>query len=346
MKITTIGVDLAKEVFQIHGVDEHGKIVLRKQLRRGKMAKFFANLEPCLIGMEACGSSHHWARKLGEFGHTIKLMSPQFVKPYVKTNKHDMADAEAICEAVSRPNMRFVPIKNIEQQAILSVHRGRQGLVKARTAQANQIRGLLSEFGIVIPQGIHSIAKRVPDILEDAENGLPGTMRHLLRRLNDHLKELGRQAEELELQIKLWHKENEASQKLEAIPGIGPITASAIVATVGNATEYKNGRQLAAWLGLVPKQRSSGGKQLLLGISKRGDTYLRTLLIHGARAVIRYAENKAEPESWLRKLIMRRNKNIAAVALANKNARIIWALLAKDTTFHPNHASAANAAVA
>ena len=346
MKITTIGIDLAKEVFQIHGVDDHGKTVLRKQLRRKKMTNFFANLEPCLIGMEACGSSHHWARKLSEFGHTVKLMSPQFVKPYVKTNKHDMADAEAICEAVSRPNMRFVPIKNIEQQAILSVHRGRQGLVKARTAQANQIRGLLSEFGIVIPQGIHSIAKRVPDILEDAENGLPGTMRHLLRRLNDHLKELSRQVEELELQIKLWHKENEASQKLEAIPGIGPITASAIVATVGNATEYKNGRQLAAWLGLVPKQRSSGGKQLLLGISKRGDTYLRTLLIHGARAVIRFAENKAEPESWLRKLIMRRNKNIAAVALANKNARIIWALLAKDTTFHPNHASAANAAVA
>ena len=346
MKITTIGIDLAKEVFQIHGVDEYGKIVLRKQLRRGKMAKFFANLEPCLIGMEACGSSHHWARKLGEFGHTIKLMSPKFVKPYVKTNKHDMADAEAICEAVSRPNMRFVPIKNIEQQAILSVHRARQGLVKARTAQANQIRGLLSEFGIVMPQGIRSISKRMPDILEDAENGLPGILRKLLERLNDHLKELNRQAEELELQIKLWHKENESSQKLEAIPGIGPITASAIVATVGNATEYKNGRQLAAWLGLVPKQRSSGGKQLLLGISKRGDTYLRTLLIHGARAVIRYAENKTEPESWLRKLITRRNKNIAAVALANKNARIIWALLAKGTTFHPDHASAAYAAAA
>jgi len=343
MKITTIGIDLAKEVFQIHGVDEHDKIVLRKQLRRNRMTKFFANIEPCLIGMEACSSSHHWARKLSEFGHTVKLMSPQFVKPYVKTNKHDMADAEAICEAVSRPNMRFVPIKNIEQQAILSVHRARQGLVKARTAQANQIRGLLSEFGIVIPQGIHSIAKRVPDILEDAENDLSGTMRHLLKRLNDHLKELSRQVEELELQIKLWHKENESSKKLEAIPGIGPITASAIVATVGNATEFKNGRQLSAWFGLVPKQCSSGGKQLLLGISKRGDTYLRTLLIHGARAVIRYAENKAGPESWMRKLITRRNKNIAAVALANKNARIIWALLAKDTTYRLNHITTAAA---
>lgn len=272
MKITTIGIDLAKEVFQIHGVDNHGKIVLRKQLRRNGMANF-ANLESCLIGMEACGSAHHWARKLGEFGHTVKLMPLQFVKPYVKTNKHDMADAEAICEAVSRPNMRFVPIKHVEQQAILAVHRAGQGLVKARTAQTNQIRGLLSEFGVVIPQGIHSIAKRVPepDILEDAENGLPGTMRHLLRRLNDHLKGLGRQAEELELQIKLWHKENEASQRLEVIPSIGPITASAIVATVGEAKEFKNGRQLSAWLGLVPKQCSSGGKQLLLGISKRGE---------------------------------------------------------------------------
>ncbi|CAE6496112.1 transposase (fragment) [Nitrosomonas nitrosa] len=202
---------MAKEVFQIHGVDEHGKFVLRKQLRRSKMAEFFANLEPCLIGLEACGSSHHWARKLGSFAHTVKLMSSQFVKPYEKTNKHDMADAEAICEAVTRPNVRFIPIKNIEQQAILSVHRARQGLVKARTAQANQIRGLPSEFGIVILQGIQSISKRIPDILEDAENDLPGTMRRLLERLNDHLKELDRQVNELELQIKLWHKENEAS---------------------------------------------------------------------------------------------------------------------------------------
>ena len=344
MKITTIGIDLAKEVFQIHGVNAHGRIMVRKQLRRGEMAKFFANLEPCLIGMEACGSSHHWARKLSEFGHTVKLMSPQFVKPYVKTNKHDMADAEAICDAVTRPNMRFVPIKNVEQQAILSVHRARQGFVKARTAQANQIRGLLSEFGIIIPRGIYSIAKHMPIILEDAENGLPGTLRRLLERLSNHLKELDRQVKELELQIKIWHKENDTSQRLEAIAGIGPITASALVATVGNAMEFKNGRQLAAWLGLVPRQYSSGGKQTLLGISKRGDAYLRTLLIHGTRAVIRYAEKKTEPESWLRKLIERRNKNIAAVALANKNARIIWALLTKGTTFHPDHITTASAA--
>ena len=346
MKITTIGIDLAKEMFQIHGVDTHGKAVLRKQLRRNEMAKFFATMAPCLIGMEACGSAHHWARKLGEFGHTVKLMAPQFVKPYVKTNKNDMADAEAICEAVTRPNMRFVAIKNIEQQAILSVHRARQGFVKARTAQGNQMRGLLSEFGIVIPQGIHSIAKRMPDILEDAENGLPGTMRGLLGRLNDHLKELDRQVNELELQIVQWHKASELSRKLEAIPGIGPITASAIVATVGSAAEFKNGRQLAAWMGLVPRQHSSGGKQNLLGISKRGDTYLRTLLIHGARAVVRFAENKAEPNQWLCKLMVRRNKNVATVALANKNARIIWALLAKGATFRLDHASAAYATAA
>lgn len=341
MKITTIGIDLAKAVFQIHGVNEHGKVVVRKQLKRAEMFSYFANLEPCLIGMEACGSAHYWARKLEGYGHAVKLMAPQFVKPYVKTNKNDMADAEAICEAVGRPNMRFVAMKTVEQQAILSVHRARQGFVKARTAQGNQIRGLLSEFGIVIPQGIRSIMKQVPDILEDGENGLPGTMRNLIERLTENLKEMDRQAKELEAQIQLWHRENEASRKLAEIPGLGPITASAIVATVGDAREFKNGRQLAAWMGLVPKQNSSGGKQNLLGISKRGDTYLRTLMIHGARAVIRFAENKAEPESWLRKLMARRNKNVVAVALANKNARIVWALLANDRTFRPDYTPAA-----
>ncbi len=344
MKITTIGIDLAKTVFQIHGVDERGKVAVRKQLKRAEMSTYFANLEPCLIGMEACGSAHHWARKLESYGHTVKLMAPQFVKPYVKTNKNDMADAEAICEAVGRPNMRFVAMKTVEQQAILSVHRARQGFVKARTAQANQIRGLLSEFGIVIPQGIRSITKQVPEILEDGENGLPGTMRNLIERLTENLKEMDRQAKELEAQIQQWHREHEASRKLAEIPGLGPITASAIVATVGDAREFKNGRQLAAWMGLVPKQNSSGGKQTLLGISKRGDTYLRTLMIHGARAVIRVAESKAEPESWMSKLIGRRNNNVAAVALANKNARIVWALLAHDRMFRPDYTPAATAA--
>ena len=341
MKITTIGIDLAKIVFQIHGVDERGKVGVRKQLKRAEMLVYFANLEPCLIGMEACGSSHYWARKLEGYGHTVKLMAPQFVKPYVKTNKNDMADAEAICEAVSRPNMRFVAIKSVEQQAILSVHRARQGFVKARTAQGNQIRGLLAEFGIIIPQGIRSISKQIPEILEDGENGLPGTMRNLIDRLTENLKEMDRQVKELEAKIQLWHRENAASCKLAEIPGLGPITASAIVATVGDAREFKNGRQLAAWLGLVPKQHSSGGKQTLLGISKRGDTYLRTLMIHGARAVIRFAENKAKPNVWLGKLMARRNKNIAAVALANKNARIVWALLANNRIFRPDYTPAA-----
>jgi transposase len=346
MKITTIGIDLAKEVFQVHGVDERGRVVVRKQLRRKDVSKYFANLEPCLIGMEACGSAHHWARKLSGYGHTVKLMAPQFVKPYVKTNKNDVADAEAICEAVTRPNMRFVAVKNVEQQAILAVHRARQGFVKARTAQGNQIRGLLSEFGIVLPKRIAAITQGMPEILEDAENGLPGAMRRLLERLTENLKEMDRHVKDLETQIRSWHNENEDSKKLEAIPGIGPITASAIVASVGDAREFKNGRQLAAWIGLVPKQNSSGGKQALLGISKRGDTYLRTLLIHGARAVARFAEKKAEPQSWLRELMARRNKNVAAVALANKNARIVWALLSKGGTFRPDYTPAAVAAAA
>lgn len=338
MKSTTIGIDLAKNAIQVHGVDERGKPVLKKQLKRHQVAAFFANLAPCLIGMEACASAHHWARKLQALGHSVKLMAPQFVKPYVKTNKNDAADAEAICEAVSRPNMRFVPIKNGEQQAVLALHRARQGFVKARTAQANQIRGLLAEYGIVIPQGIGHIAKRLPEILEDGENNLPGSFRELLDRLGNHLKELDRQVGELEVQIQGWHRQNEASKKLAQIPGIGPITASALVASIGDAKSFDNGRQLAAWLGLVPRQHSSGGKQVLLGISKRGDTYLRTLLIHGARAVIRVAERKVDrANSWLVRIMGRRNKNVAAVALANKNARTVWALLAHDRDYQADY---------
>ena len=342
MKITTIGIDLAKNVIQVHGMDERGRAVLKKQLKREQVASFFANLPPCLIGMEACGSAHHWARKLTELRHTVKLIAPQFVKPYVKTNKNDAADAEAICEAVARPNMRFVPIKNGGQQAVLALHRARQGFVKARTAQANQIRGLLAEYGIVIAQGIGHIAKRLPEILEDGENNLPGTFRQLLDRLGDHLKELDRQVGALEVQIQSWHRENEASKKLAKIPGIGPITASALVASIGDAKSFENGRQLAAWLGLVPRQHSSGGKQMLLGISKRGDTYLRTLLIHGARAVIRVAERKVgHADSWLARLMDRRNKNVAAVALANKNARTVWALLAHARDYQAGYAPTA-----
>jgi len=338
MKITTVGIDLAKNVFQVHGVDERGKAGLRKQLKRKEVVSFFANLEPCLIGMEACGSAHYWARKLAALGHTVRLMAPQFVKPYVKTNKSDRNDAEAICEAVARPNMRFVPVKTGEQQAVLSVHRARQGFVKARTAQANQIRGLLAEFGIVIPKGMGHIAKRLPEILEDGENGVPGMMRELIERLGENLKDMDKQVGELERQIKLWHRDNEQSRKLEAIAGIGPITASAYVASVGDAKSFKNARQVAAWLGMVPRHEGTGGKVKPGRISKRGDVYLRTMLIHGARSVIAQFERKPDQANgWLKALLARRNKNIAAVALAAKNARIAWALLAHERSYQGDY---------
>ena len=339
MKVTTVGVDLAKAVFAVHGVDGRGKVVFRKVLKRTQVLTFFANSEPCLIGMEACGSAHHWARQLTALGHTVKLMAPQFVKPYVRTNKNDAADAEAICEAVSRPSMRFVPIKATESQAVLALHRARQGFVKARTAQGNQIRGLLAEFGLVIPQGLSHITKYIPRILEDAENDLPDTLRALIARLTAHLGELDRQVHELEAQIQAWHRQNADSQRLAAIPGIGPITATALVASIGDAKTFANGRQLAAWLGLVPRQHSSGGKPTLLGISKRGDVYLRTLLIHGARAVTRVPAGKARTDAWLKRLLDRRHKNVAAVALANKNARTAWALLVHGRDYRPDYTS-------
>jgi transposase len=342
MKITTVGIDLAKNVFQVHGVDQRGKAVVRKRLRRKQVLMFFAQLRPCLVGMEACGGAHYWARKLQAQGHTVKLMAPQFVKPYVKANKTDAADAEAICEAVTRPTMRFVPIKNAEQQAILSVHRARQGFVRARTAQANQLRGLLAEYGITLPQGISHVANRLPEIIEDAENELPGLFRGLLQRLVAHLRELNQQVQALEEQIEVWHRANEASQRLAKIPGIGPLTASALSASIGDAKSFKNGRELAAWLGLVPRQHSSGGKPLLLGISKRGDSYLRTLLIHGARSAVRVAKRKSTPtDRWSTGMLDRRHMNVAAVARANKNARIVWALLAHGRDYSADYKLAA-----
>jgi transposase len=314
--------------------------VLEKQLKREQVAMFFANLPLALIGMEACGSAHYWARKQQGMGHTVRLMAPQFVKPYVKTNKNDVADAEAICEAVARPNMSFLLVKNVEQQAVLALHRARQGFVSARTAQANQIRGLLSEYGIVIPQGIAHIAEQVPDIIEDGSNELPGLFRQRVQRLMDHLKVLYRQVAEIEVEIKAWHRRNDLSCKLEKIPGVGPVTATALVATIGDAKHFDNGRQLAAWLGLVPRQHSSGGKSNLLGISKRGDCYLRTLLIHCARSVIFSSRRKGEPVGWVHELIQRRNHNVAAVALANKIARTVWALWAHDREFRPEYTPA------
>jgi transposase len=339
MNITTIGLDLAKNVFQVHGVNEQGKTVLKKQLKRSQVLAFFANLAPCLIGMEACAAAHHWARKLVTLGHDAKLMAPQFVKPYVKSNKNDARDAEAICEAVSRPNMRFVPVKTPAQQAVLSLHRARQGFIKARTAQANQLRGLLGEFGIAIPQGIRQLSTHVPDIVEDADNGLPGLMRGLVQRLWEHFQELDRQVGELDRDIRRLQREDEASRRLAEIPGIGFLSASALAATVGDAKAFGNGRQLAARLGLVPRQHSSGGKEILMGISKRGDCYVRTLLIHGARAVIQQAERRNEADSWLKRLLARRSKNVATVAVAAKNARIAWAILAHgrdyDSEYQP-----------
>lgn len=342
MKITTIGIDLAKNVFQVHGVDAHGKIVLKKQLKRDQVAAFFANLAPCLIGMEACASAHHWGRKLQAMGHTVRLIAPQFVKPYVKTNKNDAADAEAICEAVARPNMRFVAIKTVDQQSVLALHRARQGFVRARTAQANQIRGLLAEFGLVLPQGIIHVAKRVPQLMEQASDELTGAFRFLIERLLDQLKALDHHVHELEVQITAWHRANPMSRRLEKVPGIGPITASALVASIGDVRNFHNGRQVAAWLGLVPKQHSSGGKPFLLGISKRGDSYLRTLLVHGARAVVARAQHTTPDHGWLNALLQRRNTNVAVVALANKNARTIWALLAHDREFRADYEPSAS----
>jgi transposase len=341
MKISTIGIDLAKEFFQIHAVDHHGKVVQKKKLKRKEMTTYFANLEPCLIGMEACGSSHYWARKLQSMGHTVKLMAPQFVKPYVKSNKNDAADAEAICEAVTRPTMRFVGIKNAHQQSMLCLHRARRLLVADRTAQANQVRGLLAEFGIVAPKGIRTLKDQIPFILEDGENELTPQMRELISMMSDRINELDQRVDDLELKIKQSNQQNEMIAELQKIPGIGPLTASALVATIGDFKEFKNGRELAAFLGVVPRQHSSGGKQNLLGISKRGDGYLRTLLIHGARAVIRVAEIKQDKNAWLVNLIGRRNKNIAAVALANKNIRIIWAMMTRGEKFTPSRISLA-----
>ena len=337
MQITTVGVDLAKNVFQVHGANEHGKAVLRKTLKRSQVAAFFGNLPPCLVGIEACASAHHWARKLEGLGHRVRLIAPQFVKPYVKSNKNDAADAEAICEAVSRPSMRFVAVKTVEQQSVLALHRARQAFVKARTAQANQIRGLLGEYGLVVPQGIAYVTQRVPRLVDDASDELPGAFRHLIGRLLEHLRELSRQVEEVEQQIKSWHRSSELSRRLDKVPGIGVLTATALAATVGNARTFDNGRQMAAWLGLVPRHHSSGGKQNLLGMSKRGDAYLRTLLIHGARSVIYRATERADDKSWVVKLTARRNKNVAAVALANKTARVAWALLAHDREYQPDY---------
>lgn len=335
MDITTIGLDLAKRVFALHGVDRQGNTVLRKMLRRDQMLPFFTALQPCTVAMEACGSAHYWARKLRSLGHQVKLIAPQFVKPYVQGNKHDAADAAAICEAASRPSMRFVAIKTETSQAVLALHRVRAGFVKARTAQANQLRGLLAEFGVVAPLGVGALITGVKDAIADDGNGLPPLMRELTQRLLSHLLGLDSQIQEIDLQLRKLARQSETCRKLEEVPGIGSITSTALVASVGdNIQQFKNGRQLAAFPGLVPKQHSSGGKERLQGISKRGDVYLRQLLVHGARAVLAHTLRKPErADSWLSRLAMRRNANVATIAQANKTARIIWAMLTRNDVF-------------
>lgn len=326
--IKVLGIDLAKNVFQLHGTDAQGKCVLRKRLTREKLVEFVSNISPCLIGIEACGSGHYWGRIFKNAGHQVKMMSPQFVKPYVKSNKNDRNDAAGIAEAVTRPDMRFVPIKTQEQQDMLLTHRARELAVKQRTAQANQLRGLLMEYGIILAKGIRNL-KTISQLLEDNQTKLTTQSKMIFERLYEQFKIYDQQVKHYDAEIEIAAHQDIRCREIMKIEGVGPLTASATVATIGDAKLFKNGREVAAWLGLVPQQHSSGNKTRLSGISKRGDRYIRTLLIHGARAALKCCDNKTNKRSvWLTNKKNRSGYNIAAVALANKNARIIWAMLA------------------
>ena len=334
MNTTTIGIDLAKNTFQLHGVDARGNTVFTKRRSRMKFLPFLANLPPCLIGMEACSSANYWVRRLRELGHEVRQMSPQFVKPYVKTNKNDYNDAQAICEAVSRPDMRFVPSKSVAQQDLQALHRVRMRLIRDRTALVNQTRGLLREYGVFLPVGIRPFRTQVPEVLEDAENELTALTREIIADQVQRLRELDQRIADYDRRIDRYFRASEVCQRLSSVPGVGPIAATALIAAVGDIHCFKNGRHLAAWLGLVPRQHSSGDRHRLLGISKRGDTYLRTLLIHGARSVMRRCASRADARGqWMRDLNERRGFNRACVALANKNARTLWALMAHNDTY-------------
>jgi len=339
MKLIRVGVDLAKNVFQLHGVGRDERVVWRRRLARERwLETLLEKLEPgCEIGMEACTGAHHWARQLQARGFTVRLIAPQFVKPYVKSNKNDATDAEAICEAMARPSMRFVAVKTLEQQDIQAVHRIRSALIVQRTAKANQIRGLVAEYGLVAPRELGQLRIALPRWLENAENGLSSCFRRLLNGLWDDLKVLDDRVFVLDREIAAIARNDPAAKRLQRLRGVGPIIASALVAAVGDARHFANGRQMAASLGLTPKQHSSGGKERLLGISKRGDRYLRSVLIHGARAVIRTAKGKSDRLSlWVTSLAARRHPNVAAVALANKTARIAWAMLRNGTDYQPD----------
>jgi transposase len=333
-KVALLAIDIAKNIFQLHGADERGKGILKKTVKRSELSNYIAKVEQCTIVMEACGGAHYWARKFQELGHKVKLISPQFVTPFVKSNKNDMHDAQAIAEAASRPDMRFVPIKGLEQQDIQCLHRIRERIVKQKIALSNQIRGLLAEYGVVIAQGFAALKKRMPEIMEDAENELTFIAREFCAELYEEFFLLEQRIEIYDKKMQKIFKENNICQKLSHIEGIGLITATAILTVLSDPKLFKNGRHFAAFLGLVPRQHSSGGKQKLLGISKRGDTYLRKLLVQGARSVLLRINNKTDLRSeWLKQLKVRRGSNRAAVALANKNARIIWAMVANDTLY-------------
>jgi transposase len=336
MKITRIGLDIAKQVFQVHGVDERSKVTVRKQLARAKVREFFARLPPCLIGIEACGSSHYWGRELTKLGHTVRLMAAQFVIPYRKRGKNDANDAEAICEAVGRPDMKFVAIKSEEQQSVLMVHRARTLVMANRTAQVNQIRGLLGEFGLVVPHGVARMRRELPEILEDAENGLPALAREVLARLLEQFHEFDVRVAAYDRQIRALAAASEPARRLMQVEAIGPQTATALVASMGDPHVFKSGRSYAASLGITPRQNSSGGTDRLGPITRQGDRYVRTLLIHGARAYLRIVDKRTDGKSaWARRLKQRRHVNVVAVALAAKHARIAWAMLAKGTEYRP-----------
>ena len=343
--ITVIGIDLAKRSFHLCGMDAQGRRVFSKQVSRAKLAQELANRPPCRVAMEACGSAHYWARIFQAYGHAVKLIAPQLVKPFVKSNKNDAADAEAIAEAAQRLTMRFVPIKSVEQQDLQAIHRMRSQVVAQRTALVNQIRGLLAEYGLVIPQGRAQVRSCLATMLEDAENGLSTLFRASLQGLADELCHLDARVAQYDAQIAALARESEPAQRLMTIPGIGPLVATALLAAIGSDPRwFHNGRSLAAFLGLVPRQHSTGGRDRLLGISKRGDTYLRQLLIHGARAVMRWVERKSDALSrWATALRARRHNNIAVVALANKLARIAYAVLTSGQPYDPARGAVSNA---
>jgi transposase len=327
-------IDLTKHTFSLHGVDSHGRVVFRKQLSRAKLLPFLAQQPPSLIGMEACSGAHHWGRQLATCGHRVGIMAARFVAPYRKGGKNDGNDAEAICEAVARPGMRFVAVKSAEQQAVLCLHRVRQALIKERTATLNQLRGLLSEFGLIMPKGRYPAQRHIPDILEDAENGLPMLARRLLNDVWLRLREMNAQILAYDHELEHLAKASETAKRLMTIPGIGAVTATALLSSIGDPRQFRNGRQFAAWLGLTPRQYTTGGTIRLGRITKKGDVYLRTLLIHGTRAVLATLRDKPDKLSvWTRSVIERRGYKRATVALAAKNARILWALMVRGDTY-------------